>query len=154
MAWDWVKMKQGEPTLLAGKRAGTSGLPLIADSRIVELRNLSSPDFDFRKLMRLCEELNIAYNSGCYFATAMLTRGLLDHVPPIFGKRNFDEVANNYGGKSFKGTMQHLQNASRNVADGHLHQQIRKSETLPTAQQVNCGQQLDALLEEIVRITR
>ena len=84
----------------------------------------------------------------------MLTRSLLDHVPPLFGKKSFDEVASNYGGKSFKGTMQHLQNASRDVADGHLHQQIRKSETLPTAQQVNAAQQLDTLLDEIVRITR
>ena len=50
-------------------------------------------------------------------------------------------------GLSFNGTMQHLQNASRNVADGHLHQQIRKSETLPTARQVNCGQQFDTFLE-------
>ena len=118
------------------------------------MQALTSPDFDFKKLIRLCEEINTAYGEGCYFATAMLTRGLLDHVPPIFGKKNFDEVANNYGGKSFKGTMHHLHNASRNVADGHLHQQIRKSETLPTAQRVNCGQQLDALLEEIVRITQ
>ena len=50
--------------------------------------------------------------------------------------------------------MQHLQNAARNVADGHLHGQIRKSETLPTAQQVNFAAPLDVLLEEIVRITR
>jgi hypothetical protein len=127
---------------------------LISEDRLSELRALTSPDFDFKKLVRLCEELNTAFQEECYFATAMLTRGLLDHVPPIFGKKNFDEVANNYGGKSFKGTMQHLQNASRNVADGHLHQQIRKSETLPTVQQVNCGQQLDALLEEIVRLTQ
>jgi len=41
-----------------------------------------SPDFDFRKLVRLSEEINKAYSEGCYFATAMLTRGLLDHVPP------------------------------------------------------------------------
>jgi hypothetical protein len=34
---------------------------LIADSRLVELRGLVSPDFDFRKLIRLCEELNTAY---------------------------------------------------------------------------------------------
>ena len=59
-----------------------------------------------------------------------------------------------YGGRSFKGTMQHLQNAARNVADGHLHQQIHKSKTLPTAQQVNCGHQLDSMLAEIVRIPR
>ncbi len=86
----------------------------------------------------------------------MLTRGVLDHVPAVFGLRTFSEVANNYagGGKSFKDAMHHLENASRKVADAHLHMPIRKSETLPTAQQVNCGQQLDVLLSEIVRITK
>jgi hypothetical protein len=86
----------------------------------------------------LCEEINTVYKSECYFSTAMLTRGLLDHVPPIFGKATFIEVANNYGGggKSFKETMQHLENAARKVADAHLHMPIRESETLPTAQQV------------------
>jgi hypothetical protein len=154
LAWQWVRMKEAQPTSNAREQAAASRLTIIADSRITELQALTSQDFDFKKLIRLCEEINKVYSEGCYFATAMLTRSLLDHVPPIFGKKNFDEVANNHGGKSFKGTMQHLQNASRNVADGHLHQQIRKSEALPTAQQVNCAQQLDALLEEIVRITK
>jgi hypothetical protein len=40
------------------------------------------------------------------------------------------------------------------VADAHLHMPIRKSETLPTAQQINCSLQLDMLLAEIVRITK
>lgn len=153
LAWEWVRMKEKE-----GKaevpQPSHAALPLISDDRLGELRNLTPTQFDFRKLIRLCEEINTSYSSGCYFATAMLIRAVLDHVPPIFGKNNFDEVANNFGGKSFKGAMQHLQSAPRNVADGHLHQQIRKSETLPIAQQVNCGQQLDVLLAEIVRITR
>ena len=57
----------------------------------------------------------------------MLTRGLLDHVPPIFGKAKFNEVANNYsgGGRSFKETMHHLENASRKVADAHLIRLLR-----------------------------
>jgi hypothetical protein len=115
-----------------------------------------SPDFDFRKLVRLCEETNSAYGLQCYYATAMLIRGLLDHVPPVFGFRTFSEVANNYagGGRSFRETMHHLENASRKVGDAHLHMPFRKSETLLTEQQVNCGQQLDVLLSEIVRITR
>jgi hypothetical protein len=77
--------------------------------------------------------INKAYSEGCYFATAMLTRGLLDHVPPVFGSKSFSEVANNYagGGKSFKETMQHLANAARKVADVHLHMPIRKSESCP-----------------------
>jgi hypothetical protein len=85
----------------------------------------------------------------------MPTRDLLDHVPPLFGKSTFTEVANNYngGGKSFKGTMHHLENAGRKVTDPHLHMPIRKSETLPAAQQVNASQ-LDVLLFEIGRITQ
>jgi hypothetical protein len=132
------------------------GFTIIADSRLVELRALSSSAFNFKKLARLCEEINSSYGQKCFFATAMLIRGLLDHVPPVFGFKTFTEVANNYagGGKSFKEAMQHLDSTSRKVADSHLHMPIRKSETLPTAQQVNCGQQLDVLLSEIVRITK
>lgn len=132
------------------------GSIIIAESRLVELRSLTSADFDFRKLVRLCEEINSAYGSQSYYATAMLVRGVLDHVPPVFGFKTFTEVANNYagGGKSFRQTMQHLENASRKVADAHLHTPMRKSETLPTPQQVNCSQQLDVLLSEIVRVSR
>jgi hypothetical protein len=136
--------------------ASADGLTEIADSRLAELRKLTSAQFDFKKLVRLCEEINTAYGQKCYFATAMLIRGLLDHLPPIFGKATFSEVANNYagGGKSFKETMQHLENAARKVADAHLHMPIRKSETLPAPQQVNFAAQLDVLLSEIVRLTQ
>lgn len=155
--WDWIRMKQGQAMLPAGKGAGSSsGASFIAASRIDELRKLSSPDFDFQKLIRLCEELNSSYDNGNYYAIAMLTRGVLDHVPPMFGATTFTQVANNYAGgsRSFKETMQHLHNASRKVSDDHLHGHIRKSETLPTVQQVWCGQQVDMLLAEIVRITK
>jgi hypothetical protein len=153
LAWQWVKMKEAQAISTRGQHAA-SQLTVIADSRLAELRSLSSAHFDFKKLIRLCEEINTAYGDGCYYATAMLTRGLLDHVPPIFGKTSFSEVANNYGGggKSFKETMHHLENAARKVADAHLHLYIRKSETLPVAQQVNFSQALDVLLSEIVRI--
>jgi hypothetical protein len=156
LAWKWVQMREAQATSIAREQAAASRLTIIADSRITELQALKSPDFDFRKLVQVCEEINKVYSEGCYFAAAMLTRGLLDHVPPVFGFKTFSEVANNYsgGGRSFKETMQHLESASRKVADAHLHMPIRKNETLPTAQQVNCGQQLDMLLSEIVRITK
>lgn len=132
-----------------------SGNPtLIAESRLRELQALASPDFDFTKLIRLCEELNIAAREECHFATAMLTRGLLDHVPPVFGKATFSEVANNYGGRSFKELMQPLDGIARKVADWHLHGQIRRREPLPAAQQVQFAASLDTLLSEIVRITQ
>ena len=128
-------------------------MALIALERIEQLRAIKSIPFDLKKLIRLCEEINAVYAAGCYFATAMLIRGVLDHVPPLFGLKTFNEVANNYsgGGRSFKDHMEHLHNASRKVADSYLHMPVRQSETLPTPQQVNSGQDLDALLAEIVR---
>jgi hypothetical protein len=152
-AWKWVGMKEAAKAAEAVPAAVE--LTVISANRLDELRAVASTKFDFRKLIRLCEEINITYENECYLATAMLTRALLDHVPPIFGVGSFTEVANNYdGGKSFKGAMQHLQNGLRNVADGHLHQQIRNSESIPTAQQVNFAASLDMLLSEVVRILR
>jgi hypothetical protein len=52
----------------------------ISDVRIGELRGLASAQFDFRKLIRLCEEINSSYSAGRYFATAMLARGLFDNI--------------------------------------------------------------------------
>jgi hypothetical protein len=155
LAWEWVRMKEAEATPAAKQQGPGAVLTVISETRLAQLRALSSTRFDFKKLIRLCEEINTAYSAECYFATAMLTRGLLDHVPPIFGKNTFSEVANNYagGGKSFKETMHHLENAARKIADTHLHMPIRNSETLPVAQQVNFAAQLDVLLSEIVRIT-
>lgn len=142
------------PSPAAERISGTGKLALVADSRLAELRKLVSSNFDFTKLIRLCEELNITSREECHFATAMLTRGLLDHVPPLFGNTSFTEVANNYGGRSFKEMMQPLDGVARKGADWHLHGQIRKSEVLPTAQQVSFASSLDMLLSEIARITR
>jgi hypothetical protein len=155
LAWEWVRMKEAQAAT-AQQQIPHAALTLISEIRLAELRALTSAQFDFSKLVRLCEEINTAYSEDCYFATAMLTRGLLDHVPPIFGKVSFNEMANNYsgGGRSFKDTMHHLENAARKVADAHLHMPIRRSESLPVAQQVNFSSQLDVLLSEIVRITR
>ena len=103
----------------------------------------------------MCEELNICYSSKAYFATLMLVRSILDHIPPIFGCKSFSEIANNYsGGKSFKEVMQRLENTSRKIADSYLHLQIRNSESLPNLTQVKFTNELDVLLGEIHRILK
>lgn len=125
----------------------------VDESRIADLRCLEPPDFDLRKLIALCEELNQCYRAQCYHAVAALTRSLIDHVPPIFGVRSFSEVANNYAGsRSFKDSMRQLESAARRIGDQHLHTQIRSSETLPTRVQVDFSQVVDVLLGEIVRL--
>lgn len=125
----------------------------VSEARIAQLRALAPTTFDLRKLVRLCEEINITYAGGAFLATAMLTRAILDHVPPIFAVTTFSQVASNYlGPRSFKDTMERLEKAARKIADGYLHGHIRAKEALPEPQQVNFAAEVDALLAEIVRI--
>ena len=124
--------------------------------RIEQLRTIQSGEFDLSKLIELCKEINNCFQVESYMAVAMLVRAILDHVPPIFGCKNFAEISNNYAGgsKSFKQSMQHLEMSSRKIADSHLHTQIRKSEILPNRTQVNFSNDLDVLLAEIVRLLK
>ena len=127
----------------------------IDPERLCELRSITGTNFDLSKLIRLCEESDIAYAEECYHAVAMLTRSILDHIPPIFGKKFFAEVANNYsGGKSFKAIALRLEDSSRKIADACLHTTIRKSESLPTNTQVDNSKEIDFVLAEVVRVLR
>jgi hypothetical protein len=132
-----------------------AGITLISQERLEELCKCKNPDLDYRKLIRLCEEINTCYAQGCFYAALMLIRAVIDHVAPVFQRPNFNEVANNYsgGGKSFKQAAEHLNNAARRFADSYLHVAMRREESIPTAQQVQFGPDLDFLLAEIIRIT-
>lgn len=124
----------------------------VDESRLADLRRLESSEYDLRKVIALCEELNICYRSQCYHAVAALTRALLDHIPPIFGFDTFVKVANNYAaGRSLKACLERLQGSARDIADTHLHQVIRRTESLPTRTQVNFSNDLDMLLAESIR---
>ena len=89
---------------------------LIDAERLQQLKALTASKLDVTRLVALCEELNKCYAQNCFMAVAALTRALLDHVPPVFGRATFTEVANNYkGAKSFRESMQHLDNSARKV---------------------------------------
>jgi hypothetical protein len=127
----------------------------VDSQRIGELRSVRSQEFDLTKLIQLCEELNRTYGAGCYLATVMLLRAILDHVPPIFDCQSFAQISSNYkGGRSFKEAMASLENSSRRIADGCLHGQIRARETLPNKTQVDFKPGLDLLLAEVVRLLK
>ncbi len=123
--------------------------------RIIELENCKSDKFDLQKLIQMCRELNNAYTKNSFFTIGILVRAIIDHVPPIFNKLNFSEVAGSYsGGKSFSDEMKNLDAFSRKIADRFLHGQIRNKEVLPTFNQVNFSNALDSLLGEIVRMLK
>lgn len=134
--------------------AKSGAYTFVNPARIKELKALKNADFDISKLVRFCEELNTAFSCECYLSTAMLVRAIADHIPPIFEKSTFTEVANNHGSKSFKESMKNLDNSSRKISDSHLHTQIRKKEVLPNSNQVDFSNDLDVLLAEIYRVLK
>ncbi len=139
-----LKGKQSKPIVIGGG--------YIDKSRVKSLKKKNGK-FDFSRLLQMLKELNHAFSVENYISVILLIRAILDHVPPIFGLNTFSEVANSYGGKSFKDSMLNLENSSRKIADSYLHTKIRRKESLPSKTQVNFSNDLDVLLAEIVRIS-
>jgi hypothetical protein len=121
----------------------------IDQKRIEELKLIKNDNFDLSKLIKICNEINDNYRIENYISVGILVRAILDHIPPIFGKKSFTEIANNYGTKSFRDVMLNLENFSRKVADSFLHTHIRKREGLPNATTIECKIGIDVLLGEI-----
>jgi hypothetical protein len=126
----------------------------VDKERIEELSQITDSKFDYTKLIELLEELNDNYVKDNYYAIGMLVRAIIDYVPQIFGKENFAAVCGGYGTKSFQESMKHLNESGRKIADSYLHTPIRKKETLPSKIQVDFRQDMDVLLQEIVRINK
>ncbi|MDB9375443.1 hypothetical protein [Nodularia sphaerocarpa] len=122
--------------------------------RLEQLKSISNSRFDLSKLIQYCEEINKCFDNDCLLSVAMLVRAIIDHIPPIFNKSTFNEVANNYGSKSFQGSMKNLNNSLRKIADSYLHTHIRSKEVLPNEIQIDFSQDLDVLLGEICRILK
>lgn len=144
--------KKDEGKKKAVKTSTKNLTEFVDSSRIDELKNLKSDLFDFRKLINYCEEINVSYENEAYISVAMLTRAIIDHIPPIFGADNFQNVYGQNGSKSFKANMTHLDKSLRKIADSYLHSHIKKKEMLPNKTQVNFSQDIDVLLAEICSI--
>ncbi|MDO8355412.1 MAG: hypothetical protein Q7U76_03360 [Nitrospirota bacterium] len=140
---------------LSPKATTTNPSSYVAPERLTELKSATSLEFDLTRLVRLCEELNVAYTNNCMMTIAMLVRAIVDHVPPIFKQLTFTQVVNNYAGsKAFKGSMQQLDGSLRNIANAHLHTHVRSHEVLPTFTQVDFRSDLDVLLSEVIRVLK
>jgi hypothetical protein len=150
-----LRSTEAEINLLAQKpqTGGLSSEGFVDPERLAQLRSITNQRFDLSRLIKICEELDLCFQNECYLSVGILTRSLLDHVPPIFGVAAFPQVASGYNGsKSFKDIVRGLETAARKVADSFLHTQVRKKESLPTRTQVDVRQSIDTVLAEIVRI--
>ena len=151
---DINKLKNELKNIFKKQNYNVTSKLFVDNTRIEELKGIKSNKYDLIKLIRFCEELNIAYSYDCYLTTVIIVRSIIDHVPPIFEKNTFSEVVNNTGSKSFKESMKILNDTSRKIADSYLHTHIRKKEVLPNVIQVDFSHNLDVLLGEIYRILK
>lgn len=126
--------------------------PFFSLKRLEELKEISHPNYDLTQLIKVCEELNLNYYLGNYYAVGMLGRAVLDHVPPIFSQSKFVQVASQINGKSIRQSLTRLQEAFRPIVDGYLHNHAGKKSVLPERQQIDFKPEFDVLLQEIVRI--
>lgn len=130
----------------------------VFKERLEELNSISTSKYDLKKLIRLCNELNLAHKYDLRYAKAALVRAICDHIPPIFDFDTFAEVTANHhaegNSKSFKGGMKRLHEFFKHVADGVMHSHIRSKESLPTKDQLDYSRELDFLLQEVCRLLR
>lgn len=144
---------ESDPNSLKNNNQEKNKKLYVDSERIDHLERISNAKFDLTKLIKLLTELNYAYNNDSLYSVALLLRVIIDHVPPIFGKEKFSEVANNYnGGKSFKDLMLRLNDSSRKISDLHIHSQIKERELLPNFSQINYIAELDVLIVKIIEI--
>jgi len=133
-----------------------SKVSYVSKARLAELKAINNTDYDCTRLIGLCNELNDCAARENVYSVAILTRVILDHIPPIFGFDTFAEVASNYrdNGKSFKKSAERLQSQTRLVADKFLHSVIRKKEVLPNMHEVSFSQELESVLSEVCRLLK
>lgn len=124
----------------------------IDKNTLLRLIKIENKNFDLNRLISFCNELNDNYSLENYHSCAMLLRAILDHIPPIFDRKNFDDVCAQYGGKSFKDIMRPLNETAKKIGDDYLHTQISKKVLATTKTQVNFQANLDTLLNEVAAI--
>jgi len=124
----------------------------VDKNTLLRLNKIESGNFDLSRLIALCNELDDNYSLENYHSCAMLLRAIFDHIPPIFDKKNFDDVCAQHGGKSFKDIIRPLNETAKKIGDDYLHTQISKKVLAVTKTQVSFQANLDTLLNEVAAI--
>lgn len=136
----------------------------VSQARIKQLKKIKSTEYDLRKLIQFCEELNYTYTGKCYLSTALLLRAVIDHIPPIFEKFDFSQVVSEYNWSTKKASlkktpsaqkmMERLDGSLRDLANYHIHSHIHKKVSLVDKVQVNFSSEFGILLDEVIYLLK
>jgi hypothetical protein len=108
--------------------------------------------FNYKKLIKMLNEINSNHVAGHVYATSMLIRAVLDHIPPLFGCGSFDAVVSNYGwGKTDRDYMKSLLDF-KSEGDDALHRQISGHDDLLDTTSLPVAHRFNRLLQECLTI--
>ncbi|QUQ67932.1 hypothetical protein JJ691_56700 [Kutzneria sp. CA-103260] len=122
----------------------------VSSKLVVELEQKKSALWSVDKLIQLVKELNSNFRDDRWYSCHALLRAILDHTPPVFGCKTFDQVVSNHSwGRTDQKHLKRLQ-AFRNAADDVLHRQIRKSADVISLDDLPERAAVNAFLRECV----
>ncbi|WP_237329685.1 hypothetical protein [Streptomyces sp. CBMAI 2042] len=117
---------------------------------LIEVLATTTTSFKLDKLTALARELNANVAAEHPYASQMLLRAILDHVPPAFEQATFDNVVANVSwSRTDKNYVKRLRDV-RTSADDALHRQIRQSPSHLNMDDMPPRTWLNALLQRLV----
>ena len=111
-------------------------------------------DFKIGKLIALCNELNFNFQRKNTYTVLFCIRAIIDHIPPIFSARNFNEVIKGYNSwpRTDKKYIQNLAR-DRNISDDALHRQISTDiDLVDFSQSIPNPIAIQSLLREVIKL--
>ncbi|MFE7551051.1 hypothetical protein [Streptomyces gardneri] len=131
--------------------------PYLDTTLLTELEEAAhGTKWKVHKLLALCDELNSNYATGNAYACAALIRAITDHIPPVFGHRDFKQVAAQHTFTVQRTDKAHAQKlvAFKDIADDALHRPISPNLPLVTMNDLPEPTRLRAVLHELASVLR
>lgn len=82
--------------------------------------------FNYSKLLKLFGEINNNFSNNNAYSTAALLRAVIDHIPPLLAKNNFNQVVSNHNWEKTDKSFMNQLLRFRDIADDSLHRPIGK----------------------------
>jgi hypothetical protein len=145
-----VVFEQGTSHTVDGARSASAASTAYIDANVALAVITRAEQMGLRadKLRRLIEELNDNCSRGNVYAAHALLRTVLDHIPPLLGHREFQQLVNHHHWSRGDASYVRRLDAFRLQANDALHRTISRKADLLTMEDVPPRLWINRLLQE------
>ncbi|MEU3282432.1 hypothetical protein [Streptomyces antibioticus] len=145
-------IEEEQPMPTEPERAPYVDLALLDDLQ----KAAANTHWKVHKLIALCQGLNDAYKAGNPYVCAAMIRAVMDHIPPVFGHKDFKVVANQHTFMTQRTDKIHALKLVdfKDISDDGMHRQIGSSVPVLTMDNIPQPIRLNAMLQELLTILR